>query len=279
MSRVQSRSMSIHLSNAIAAAAALVVAITFAACGGSGGRQSAPGTDTHTRAGAGTGADLSGDNIAQVGQYQITKAMLNEWMEDLIGEEYYRVISQPAPAHLAMDPPDFPACVSSLRTIAPNSATESELTSKCESLYLSMRKQTLEYLVSMFWQTNYARTRGLVVNETEAKRGLAIYREREYPHDVDFKRFLVSRRRTISQELFLIKGDLLQQKLLQKVTGLGHQAAAAFTAEIGREKYRVHCRAGYLVEHCAGFRKPSSTDAIPPSAQLFEEIARWRSAQ
>jgi hypothetical protein len=203
--------------------------------------------------------------------------MLNEWMEDLVGEEYYRVMSQPAPPHLVLDPPDYQACVASLRTIAPETAPESELTGKCESLYLSMRKQALEYLVSVYWQMNYAQAQGLVVSEAEAKRGLAKFKEHQYPHEADFKRLLVTRRRTMEQELFLIKGDLLQQKLLQKLTALGRQAAAAFTVEGSREKYSLHCRAGYVVEHCLGYDKSSaSSDAIPPSAQLFEELAQWR---
>lgn len=266
--RLQSHSMAMRLGNVFAVIASFAVALSLSACGGG------------SRSGAEAGTSLSGDTIAQVGHYTITKEMLNEWITDLIGEEYYRVMSQPAPANLVADPPDYQACVASLRTVAPSAVTESELIGKCEALYLSMRKQVLKYLISALWQTNYAQAHGFAVSEVEAKGALEKYKRREYPNEADFDRFLATRRRTVSQELFLVKEDLLQQQLLDKVIRAGRRASAAFAAGMAASAYSVHCRAGYVVEHCLGYVKSSeSSKAVPPSALLFEEIAQWRGKQ
>jgi len=247
-------------------------AVTFlAACGGGS---------------SGGAGDSSGGAVAQVGDYAITKAMLNQWMTEKVGEGYYEVATHQAPPGLVAEPANYPACVATLKAITPipgegrpqPQPTIAQLTSKCRELYQAIKVQALSYLVSSYWSINFDADHGIKVTDEEVQRGLKRIRAEQYPAEGEFQKLLASRRRTLSQELFIVRMDLLGQKVEQRLRKGGTQLSATFVRDAKSAAASASCRPEYMVEYCKGYKTPKTvaTSNTGSSSVLLEEIARWR---
>jgi hypothetical protein len=87
---------------------------------------------------------------------------------------------------------------------------------------------------------------------------------------VDGELFLASRRRSIADELLLIKLDLLSQNAAAKLKG--SEATVKLTEAGQRLTAKTSCLQGYVVQHCKQYT-PSSTSTMPSSAVLVEQVA------
>ncbi len=228
--------------------------------------------------------DPSNETVAQVGGYAITKAMVNQWMTEKVGEDYYEVATHESPPRLVSEPADYPACIASLKAIAPipgegkpqAQPTVAQLTSKCKELYQAIKTQALAYLVSSYWSINFDADHGIKVTGEEVQQKLKQIRAERYPTEGEFQHLLTSMRRTLSQELLIVKLDLLGQKLEKKLQNGGPQLSATFIREAKSAATSASCRPGYVVEYCKGYKAPQTTSAASTPAVLLEEIARWR---
>lgn len=221
----------------------------------------------------------------QIGGYTITRAALNQWMTEKLGEDYYEVAAHEAPPRLVSEPADYPACTAALKAITPipgkgrpqPQPTTAQLTSKCKQLYQGVKEQALIYLVSSYWNMNFEAHHGIKMTDEEVQQGLKRIAAERYPKEGEFQRVLVSRRRTLSQELFQVRVELLQQKLEKKLRNGDPQLAATLVREAKSAAAGADCRPGYVVEYCKGYKAPASapSNARAPIV-LLEEIARWR---
>jgi len=237
---------------------------------------------------AACGRGSSGGAVVQVGGYTITKSMLDQWMTEKVGEGYYEVATHEVPPRLVSEPANYPACVASLKEITPkpgdgkpqSQPSGTQLTSKCRELYQAVKDETLAYLVSSYWSINFDADHGITVTDKEVERGLKRFRAEQYPNDGEFQQMLASRRRTLRQELFIVKMDLLGQKTEKKLrSGDAHQSAVFVRdAKRATASASAKCRPGYVVEYCKGYKAAKATTSpnAVSLAVLLEEIARWR---
>jgi hypothetical protein len=222
---------------------------------------------------------------AEVGHDQITDTLLAHWMNEIAGEDYYSVAYHPAPPNIATEPPNYPACVASLKKLTPipgegppqHQPTPTQLLGKCQEIHHLIRLQTLEYLIDAFWSEQFDAAHGMRVTNTEVRNALQRNTKETYPKPGQFARALTENHRTYADELFKIKTILLNEKILHRAsTG---PTAATFKAETEQTSLHATCEPGYTVEHCQGHQAPKEkfahTNNGAPDKPLIE-IARWR---
>ena len=227
----------------------------------------------------GGGGASSSDVVAQVGETSITKADLNHWMSTLAGGDFNEVSAKhTVPAGLVSEPPNYAACVARLEAVAANAATgrpkpaAAQLLSKCRQLYQALRLQALSYLVRAHWLIGLEGEVGVKATDEEVMQLFKEARAREFPKKGEFQQFLANTRRSLADEMFVTKLNLLSQKFQQKLTTGGKQMIARFT-EAGRKwTAKTNCRAGYVVQHCRQFTKEPPPSTPPPSI-LMEQVA------
>lgn len=245
---------------------ACLAAFALAACGGGG------------NAGNSSSADASSAPVAQVGSSAITHTMLGQWMKTTIAEDYVTATGYEVPGPLVSEPHDYPACLASLKKLVPvpglgppqHIPTEAQLMRRCEELYQTIRYQALTYLVSAFWASNFAAAHGIRATGAEVQQALERVRTEQYPTERQFQQMLTAKQRTLSQELFTLRTELLQEKFLERMS-------PQFEHELKDAADSATCPAEYPVEHCKPSTHPPQKYAYSDAPNiLLLEIARWR---
>lgn len=228
---------------------------------------------------SGGGDASSGDVVAQVGETSITKADLNHWMSTMAGGDFSEVSAKhTVPAGLVSEPPNYDACVARLEAVAANittgrpKPTPTQLLSKCRQLYQALRIQALTYLVRAHWLIGLESEVGIKVTDSEVMQLFKEVKAREYPKEGEFQHFLTSTRRSLADELFVTKLNLMSRKFQEKLATGGKQMITRFT-EAGRKwTAKTNCHTGYIVQHCKQFTKEPPPTTPPPSV-LMEQVA------
>lgn len=234
----------------------------------------------------GGGDGIPGNAVARVGETAITKAELGHWMSTLTGGDFYEVAREhTVPAGLVSEPPNYSACVASLEAAAASArsgqqtltsaapkATAAQFLTKCRQLYIALRLQAVAYLVNARWTIGVYTDLGVRTSDAEVMHTLEEIKAAEFPKPGQFERYLASNRRTLADELLVVKLDVLSQKLDQRAHREGTKAALREFSEAGRRwTAKTECRAGYVVPHCRQFRKWRTIAADP--AVLLEQVA------
>jgi hypothetical protein len=255
---------------ALAAVAVLLAVFGVSACGGAQGDVS------------GARPDLTREVVAKVGSTAVRKSELNHWMSTLAGGDFYDIARRHAvPVRLASEPPDYAACVASLKSAAAKTsartaqtttvlpASAAQLLEKCHELYVALRSQATAYVIEGDWLIALAATLGLKTSDSEIRSELKRIKALEYPRPGQFERFLANSRRSLADELFVIRLDLLERKLGKLLST--HDKQIKLLEAGHRVTAETNCRAGYVVEHCRQFTKskPPRRSAVV----LLEQVA------
>jgi hypothetical protein len=250
----------------LALVATALVAASLAACGG--------------------GGTMPADAVAQVGETAITKASLNHWMSTIIGGDFYEITHKVAPTGMVSEPPDYATCTIALETLPSSSGKTKppavQLKSKCEQLYHALKQQTLSYLISAQVAVGQDRDQGLKVTGREVEQAFKRLQASQFPKEAELQQYLANRHWALSDELFLLKRDLLSSKLRAKI----EKKYGGATGEQALIKYvhgattlwiaRTTCRSGYVVQGCKqyGPAQAAATAAAPSPDALIEELVR-----
>jgi len=260
---------------ALAATAALLLAVTaFTACGGGGERTG----DTAT--------------VAQVGDMSITRGTLSHWMSTIIGGDYDENIGHPAPRGLVSDPPNYPRCIAAIETLGPSKShsetpqqARTTLANDCHGLYRELKHQALSYLLQGLWSTEEAAEQGIAVTNAEVERAFAKLRVQRYPTNTALASFLAGREWALSDELYLLKRDLLYAKLgvkheqdIAKIVKGNHLALERAVLELDARvekswKAKTTCSVGYVIPECKQYK---GTEALGAPDALLEHIVASR---
>lgn len=226
------------------------------------------------------GGGTSGDVVAQVGETSITKADLNHWMSTLAGGDFYEISSgHTVPAGLVSEPPNYAACVARLETIAASQMKEAskptaaQLSSKCRQLYRALRLQTIEFLIGYHWLLGLYTEEGLTATDAETTQLLNHIKAEQFPKE-ELQKYLARKRRSLSDERFVVKLDVLRQKAQKKIEADSKRVLAKFTEAGQRWTAKTNCHAGYVVQHCRQYTgSPVAPSSLPSPAVLLEQVA------
>jgi hypothetical protein len=220
--------------------------------------------------------------VARVGTTPITRAAISHWMTTLVGGDYYELSgSHLIPAGLVSDPPDYSGCESRLEAVAAHSPsteakpTGTQISTKCRQLYQAMRHQAAAYLVQAQWLINTYAALGITVTDQEVQQELARWSaENKFNTEAQRNQFLALQRRSLADELLLMRLDVLGQKAEKEIHHEGKAFVAKLTETEQKWTSKTTCTAGYVVQHCRQFTsEPAPTAALPPSSILVEQIA------
>jgi hypothetical protein len=249
--------------------------VSFAACGGSGGA-SGGGASNESIPGSGVSSEV----VVQTGGSPITKAEVDHWMSTLAGGDFYEIAHKHTiPAGLVSEPPNYAACVTRLERVAassykgPSKPTAVQLLGKCRQLHQALKLQALNFLVEAEWMIGLYGEKGLKATDGETAQLLKEIKARQYPKgEAEFQQFLASNRRSLPDELFVVKLDVLRRKAAQKLSA-GGKVLATFT-EAGRIwTTKTSCHAGYVVQHCKQYTGQQPPSSLPSPAVLLEQVA------
>ncbi|HEY4452292.1 MAG TPA: hypothetical protein VGN13_11950 [Solirubrobacteraceae bacterium] len=204
---------------------------------------------------------------------------MSHWMSTLAGGDFYELSrGHTVPTGLVSDPPDYRACVAHLGASVAGPPTgrppsAAELLRKCSQLYAALREQAVSYLVNASWTIGLYGEVGIQATPGEVNRLFEQIRAREFPAATQLTHYLAARRWTLADELFVVRQDLLSQKVQARLSAGGQQAYASLTEHAQRWTAKTTCRAGYVVRHCAQFTESRTAGAAPSPAVLMEQIA------
>jgi hypothetical protein len=219
--------------------------------------------------------------VAKVGSTPITKGQVSHWMSTLAGGDYYELSREhQLPAGLVSDPPRYSRCVAQLEAAsaaAPRKLYELsgvQLLAKCRQLYQALRSQAAAFLVRALFVPGLASDLGVSVTDQEVRQFYKRTNAERFPSEAAVASYLSKRRASVSDEMLVAKLDLISQKTLAKVKAPGAGGFGAVSRAEARWTAKTSCKAGYLVEHCKGFKgEAPHTAANPAASVLMEQVA------
>jgi hypothetical protein len=242
-------------------AALLLVVVGLSSCGGSS-----------------SDGPIPGNAVAQVGNTSITRAEVNHWMATLAGGEFNELSKgRVIPAGLVAEPANYAMCVSHLENAISEAKTKKltaeQLLSKCRELYRALKLQATAYLINAQWMIDVAADVGVKASADEVMQALKQYEAHTYPKAGEFQRYLEHTRRSLADELLVIKQDILAQKIAPKLESGGAQMVKSLTEVEQRWSLKTDCRPGYVVTHCKQYTKDPTPPARVPPSVLVEQLA------
>ena len=220
--------------------------------------------------------------VARVGDVPITQAAVNQWMNVLIGGDYYELsASHTVPPNLVSDPPDYPRCVQSLQTAATKSPktivrlTPLRMLKECRQLNEALKEQATNYLITAQWLIAFNRELGITATRPEVESLYRKVKATRFPTAAAERRYFASQHLTAAQELFIVMLDVLRNKNEQRVEAGGQRAFALIQAAEKRWSQKTTCRPGYVVAHCKEYTggEEQSYVTTPSPAILMEQVA------
>lgn len=226
------------------------------------------------------GSSRSSEVVANVGRSAITRASVSHWMSTLAGGDFYELSrGHTVPTGLVSDPPNYRACVTRLQVAVAKPPTgrppsAAELLGKCRQLYEALREQAVSYLVNASWTIGLYGEIGIQASPAEVSHLFEQIKAKQFPTAARLESYLAARRWTLADELFVVRQDLLSQKVQERLAAGGQKAYASLTEHAQRWTAKTKCRPGYVVRHCAQFSEASAASSTGPSpAVLMEQIA------
>jgi foldase protein PrsA len=172
------------------------------------------------------GSDVPGNAVVKVGDQSIKKATFDHWMQIAAISQAGQTNANAAAAPKATvpDSPDFAACVANKRKTAgkpakgqPNPTAE-QLKTQCKQEYDGLKDQVLEFLIRSTWLDNEAAEQDVKVTDKEVQKQIDDAKKQAFSEPADFDKFLQRSGLTEADVFFQQRGQLLEQKITQKVT-------------------------------------------------------------
>jgi foldase protein PrsA len=170
------------------------------------------------------GSDVPGNSVVRVGDQSIKRATFDHWMQiaavSQAGASGTTTTSKPA----VPDAPDFATCIATKRKAAAKPAkgqpeqTEAQVKAACKQEYDTLKNQVLEFLIRSTWLDNEAGKQSVKVADSEVKKQIDQAKKQAFQKPGDFEKFLQRSGLTEADVFFQQRGQLLEQKLTQKVT-------------------------------------------------------------
>ena len=160
---------------------------------------------------------MPSDAVVQVADTPVSMNTFDHWMRVAAASEAQTTGATPT----VPVPPDYTACIANLKahqtTTGPTTG-EAELKSQCEQQYKSYKDEVMSFLISSEWVIQEAKRLGVHATDKEVVKELEKLRQREFPKEAEFKKFLATSGETISDLLLRVKIDMLGSRIEKKVT-------------------------------------------------------------
>lgn len=257
----------------LALAAMVLAAVTLPACGSGGDAPSSGGEPVTTEA-------ASPNSIVTLGRAGISKATLNHWMSTIAGGDFFEISGMTAPSGLVSEPPNYAMCAANLKTLVP-SLSQQELRTKCKQFQQAVKQQAIGYLITVDTILGQNAEQGIHVSNQEIQQAFKKLQAAQFHSERETQQYLANRHWSLSDELFIIKRDLLSSKLRSALEArFSGEALVNYVHNMDKKwTEKTSCSPGYVVEGCRQYVSTRAATASGPSAAtLIEEISNLRRA-
>jgi foldase protein PrsA len=165
---------------------------------------------------------IPGNALVSVDGKPIAKDTFKHWMK--VAAAATATSTEGAAAKPVIpEPPKYTACIAHLEATAPKPAkgqpapTQAQLKSQCETQYKALLQEVLGFLISASWVEGEAAALGVKASDKEVKKRFQQIREQQFPKPGEFEKFIANSGQTVSDLLLRVKGNLLAQKIQQKI--------------------------------------------------------------
>ncbi len=157
---------------------------------------------------------VPGDAVAVVKGDAIEKAQFDKTIKIFYSQ------SQPNSngAPVMPDPPSFTKCVANKRKTAPKKTKDSDLKKQCKDEYETAKDQVLTSLIQSRWYELEAEDRGVKISDLEVNQRFVPLKQQVFPKDADYKKFLKTTGQTEADLKKLVKNQMIQEKIREKVS-------------------------------------------------------------
>ena len=143
---------------------------------------------------------------------------------------------------------------------------------KCQQRGKALKLEATEFLIKMEQLTGMAHERGVTVTDGEIQQSLK-QSKAEYPSETKFREYLASQRRSVSDELFLLRA----QPTITKGRGENKRRRQASARQAHRNRTEVERqdklqRRIDVVQRCKQYTNESNP--TPPPSILMEQVAQ-----
>jgi foldase protein PrsA len=165
---------------------------------------------------------IPGNALVSVDGKPIAKDTFKHWMK-VAAAATATSAEGGAPKPVIPEPPKYTACIAHLEATAPKPAkgqpapTQAQLKSQCETQYKSLLQEVLGFLISAAWVEGEAAALGVKASDKEVKKRFQQIKEQQFPKPGEFEKFIANSGQTVSDLLLRVKGNLLAQKIQQKI--------------------------------------------------------------
>jgi hypothetical protein len=209
------------------------------------------------------------ETVVRVGHSAITRTEVDHWMKVLVAGDYRDELGKPAPVGLVSDPPNYTACIKAGSSLDRRRSTQTTAT-LCRQLYQAAKQQAVTFLTDALWRIEDAKEHGEAVTATEIARRFRRLQEQERPGAGAMQHYLAEVHRTIADEYYLLKRNILSEKALTRLQREGlqlrgnKQAVMRVTNEwLAKWTARTSCQPGYITDQCKQYRGASSVAPAP----------------
>jgi foldase protein PrsA len=170
------------------------------------------------------GSSVPGNSVVKVGDQSIKKATFDHWMKIAAVSQAGASGATATSTPTVPDSPNFTTCVATKRKSAAKPAkgqpeqTDAQLKATCQQEYTTLKNQVLEFLIRSTWLDNEAGKQNVKVADSEVKKQIDQAKKQAFQKPGDFEKFLQRSGLTEADVFFQQRGQLLEQKLTQKVT-------------------------------------------------------------
>jgi foldase protein PrsA len=172
------------------------------------------------------GSDVPGNSVARVGDQSIKRATFDHWMQIAAVSQAGQAnpAATTAPKAQIPDAPEFTKCVANKKATAGKPAkgqpepTAAQLKSQCKQEFDTLKNQVLEFLIRSTWLDNEAGAQEVKISDKEVQKQIDDAKKQAFQNPGDFEKFLQRSGLTQADVFFQQRGQLLEQKITQKVT-------------------------------------------------------------
>ncbi len=163
---------------------------------------------------AGCGSGVPGNSVADVAGNPITTQAFNHYM--LIAAKYQALQNPGIPVIVANDPPNFSACIKSVRNQIPSlkSQKTSQLRSDCKQLFTSYNGQVMNFLVTAYWYQLEAQREHVPATDAQVQKAFNAALKAESP--AQFQAFLSETGFTTEDVMYRYRIQVAFSNLLAK---------------------------------------------------------------
>jgi len=180
-------------------------------------------------------------NVADVVGTPITRQVFEHWMFVTAKSS----TSRGQPVIVPTDPPKFTECITRVReTSRHRHDSENTLRDDCGQLFVALRDQVLDFLITAHWLEDRAFTNDIAFTPAQVRRAFDADKREQFQTPADFKTFLTETGQTIEDVIFRVRVTLIYQALLNQE----HLTPAALSAEVAHLfKSRTTCARYYAM--------------------------------